>query len=222
MQTHLYDPYKWLPTLFRSMKEYIESGIDAAFKAGSTPVGLQAYEIIFDFPTARLEPRLLPFTNEDGKPITLIHLEIDNIDNQPLGFGTAEFAETLNPGSPGEIVPEEAHGHEVRFDVGVWATDSSGGSTSRLDAYGALDSILSGPEAVTGCREATGGVLIRSFGGGRFLTEAVNDIRLYRVADMELVTHVFSSKLLIGSSEGEIVIVPELLIDETIIIDVEP
>lgn len=218
-QTFTYDPYSWLLSMFRSLKEYISVGINDAEKHFENSVGLQAFEILFDWPAARLEASKLPFRNGDGKPVTLIHFVIDSIDNQPLGFGSSEFSETYYP-QTGTIVPEEAESHEINFDVGVWATDESGGSSARLEAYRVLDSILSGPVAQNACQSATGGVEVRSFSGGRFLTETVNDIRIYRVADVELVARVFSSKLVVPSWASEIVQIPELMIDETVIIDV--
>lgn len=220
-QTHVYDPRKWLPSMFRALSEYVSGGIDASTKHFDEDIGLRAYEILFDFPAARVDPRKLPFRNEQGEATTLFHLEIDNIDSQPLGFGDNQFTETIYAAN-GTVVPEEAHGHEVTFDVGVWATDESGGSSARLEAYGILDSIFSGPGAQNACQSLTGGVLIRSFSGGRFLTETVNDIRLYRVADVELVTHVYSSKLVQPAVIPVIEIVPELIIDGVVIVDVQP
>jgi hypothetical protein len=220
-QDAIYDPYNWLPSMFRTLKEYVLDGVDKSRKHFTENIGLQAYEIVFDFPAARLDPHKLPFTNENNDIVTLIHFEIDNIDNQPLGFGEGRFRETPYSAT-GTIVPEEAESHEVNFDVGIWATDSSGGSTSRLEAYGILDSLFSGPSAQSACQSLTGGVLIRSFGGGRFINDSVNDIRLYRVADVELVCHVYSSKLVVSETDSEIILIPELLIDETVIVDVQP
>lgn len=222
-QEFIYDPYKWLPSLFRSLKEYIEGGIDKSVKHFTDDIGLQVYEVIFDFPASRLAPDKLPFRNGDGNAVTLIHLVIDNIDNRPLGFGSGEFKESIYAGQGGDyIVSEEAEAHEITFDVGIWASDESGGSSSRLDAYQALDSILSGPSAQEACESATGGIQIMSFAGARFFTEAVNDIRVYRVADIELVTFVYSSKLVLPSALYEIVQNPEMMIDETVIVDVTP
>jgi hypothetical protein len=217
-QQYEYDARNWLPSMFRAMKEYILNGIAESEKHFTENIGLKAYEIVFDWPAARIVPDKLPFTDEDGNPVTLIHFEIDNIENRPLGFGSSQFSSTRYPAT-GTIVPEEAEAHEVNFDVGIWATDKSGGSTSRLEAYQALDTILNGPMAQNACESLTGGVLIRSFGGGRFINDAVNDIRLFRVADMELVCFVYSSKLVVSETEAGIQIVPEMFIDETLIVD---
>jgi hypothetical protein len=217
-QQYTYDPYQWLPSMFRAIREYVLKGIDKAAKYYTDDIGLRQYEIVFDYPASVLVPDKLPFTNADGDPVTLIHFEIDNIENRLVGFGESHIGETPYPAS-GTIVPEEAEAHEVNFDVGIWATDKSGGSTSRLMAYQALDTIFSGPSAQEACESATEGVLVRSFGGGRFISDSVNDIRLFRVADMELVCFVYSTKLVIPEISSDFVIVPELFIDETLIID---
>jgi hypothetical protein len=221
-QTNVFDSEKWMTSLFRSLREYILEGIDGYVKSGATPIGLQVYDVVFDFPTAFEVPDKVPFRNEDGNPVTVIHLVVDSIENKPLGFGPGVFSEEI-VGAPSYTVTQvEGQGHEISWDVGVWASDASGGSTARLQVYEALTYLLDGPASQKACQSATEGVLIRSFSGGRFLTETLNDIRLYRVVDCELVTHVFSAKQLTPSTASDIVIDPELFIDETIIIDVAP
>lgn len=205
-QTNLYDGRTWLETLFRSVEEFIKTGIDNYIKNGSTPVGLWAYDVVMDFPTAAEPAEKLPFKKDD-KPVTLIHLAIDEIQNVPLGMGDGTYAEAVVEGddeNAGEVYPEEAEGHEVNFDIGIWATDASGGSSSRLAAYQMLNSLLGGPSAQDFFHARTGGVEIRSFNGGRFLMETVNDLRLYRVVDSELVVRVFSRKI----------VIPQVLVDD--------
>jgi hypothetical protein len=85
----------------------------------------------------------------------------------------------------------------------VWASDQSGGSTSRLIAYEILDKAFGGEMAKRKCMEATQGVELISFMGGRFVMDSINDIRIFRIVNAELVVRVYSRK------DGSALIVPD-------------
>lgn len=166
----------------------------------SPSVGLDVYQVVFDYPMAVDEAVKSNFEK------TIIHLEIDDVENMGLGFGSNIVKETYNPGdvsNPATTVESEARSHRVNFDVGVWASDQSGGSTSRLVTYEMLDKAFGGQFAKQKCMDATQGVEIISFQGGRFVVDTINDIRVFRIVNCELVVRVYSRK------DGSELIVPD-------------
>lgn len=193
----VYDATKWVTSMQRSLKDYIEGVITDSVPGG---LGLQAYDLVFDYP-----PSIAKAVESDFDK-TIIHLEIDDIENMKLGFGADIVKETQTPGNisnPATTVESEARGHRVNFDVGVWASDQSGGSTSRLIAYEMLESAFGGEMARKACMDATEGVEIVSFAGGRFVVDTINDIRIFRIVNSELVVRVYSQK------DGSVLIVPD-------------
>lgn len=180
----------WLVSCFASLTDYINGEIDNAIKNDvNGNAGLQVYKLVMDFPTSEEVPENAQLEK------TVIHLAIDDIDNRRLGFGESFVkAEIVEPTVPdaGTITNHEAQWHEINFDVGVWASDESGGSSSRLRAYQMLHSILGTEEAKRRCFDTTGGIEIRRFNNGRFIIEKPNDIRLFRIVGAELVIRVAS------------------------------
>lgn len=183
--TYLYDPDNWLISLHRSLREYILRGFKNSVKNGNgDSIGDQVYQVEFDFPGSDQLARLMPLQK------TLIHFVVDDIENPILGFGDAVVSRTPDPTNT-YMIEEEAVPHVVNYDVGIWASDDSGGSTARLEAYQVLNSLFSGPLAMNGCRVQTGGVEIRSFVGGRFIIETINDVPVFRTVDTTLVVRVY-------------------------------
>jgi hypothetical protein len=181
-----YDPRDWLLSLQRSLESYVVG----RFATVTPGVDLnEVYEIVWDYPTALSLPDPAEFTK------TIIHFDIDDITTARLGHGTGIVQSAVTDGTDtdaGSVVDSEAMSHVVNYDVGVWASDLSGGVTSRLKAYQLLDKFLSGEIARQKCLIATQGVEIKFYRSGRFITEAINDVRTFRVVGAELEVRVFS------------------------------
>jgi hypothetical protein len=214
--TDQFSPDKWLTSAFGALTDYIKGEIDEYVQDGSgnNGVGLQAYELVMDYPPSSE----LPMPGEFKK--TIIHLALDDVENRRLGLGPQFVQSDESPGAAGavQISPIEAYMHMLSFDVGIWASDLSGGTTSRLIAYEMLDRILNGDIARVKCFEATGGVEIISYTSGRFVPDAINDIRIFRVVGAELMVRVYSRKVVTDAA----IIVDEITQDPNLEIDLVP
>ena len=189
-QINTYDPERWLETVVRTLREYAENGFHNAVKNnGGDPVGDSVYEVVMEFPSNLDPARELPMDR------TIIHFEIDDIVDIVLGFGDNIIRENFNE-SDYTVHPQEARVHRINFDVGIWASDRSGGTTQRLRAYQVLTNLFHGSRARRGIwnasTEGDGGIEILEFTGGRFLTERTGDIPLYRMIDCQLEIRVYS------------------------------
>lgn len=189
-QTNTYNPEIWLESLTRALKEYVEDGFNNfVTNAANEPIGLGLYEIIMEWPGANIDARKVPL------PKNLIHFEVDDIDDRPLGFGAGVFAVNYNEVDE-EIREQEAYIHEVNFEVGIWTWDKTGGTTARMRAQQILNWLFQGGMAQDRIAEATnsgnGKLEIIRYSGGRFATERIGDIDTYRMVDGELVIRVFS------------------------------
>jgi hypothetical protein len=200
-QIHTYDPENWLESVVRTLREYAEHGFDNAVKDnGGDPVGDTVYEVVMEFPSNLDPARVLPMDR------TLIHFEIDDIVDMILGFGDNIIRENFNE-SDYTVRPQEARVHRINFDVGIWASDRSGGTTQRLRAYQVLANLFHGSRARAALwnasTEGDGGIEILEFTGGRFLTERTGDIPLYRMVDCQLEIRVYS-RTPIGEPEAAV------------------
>lgn len=210
-----YDAELWLETAIRGIKDYAEEGFKEAVQDDSLQdVGDQVYEVIMEYPATELITRLIPL----GK--TIVHFEIDDIDDRILGFGDGYQVLNYNPVLQ-QIEPQDAGEHRINFDVGIWASDRTGGTTARLRAYQVLRNLFQGPLAINKLRDVTNnndGVLeILDFTGGRFFPDQINDIPLHRMVNCSLVVRCYSRtpKTIIPTIE-EITVIPELIIDENL------
>lgn len=205
--TDTYSPDSWLVSLVSSFQDYINDGLNNYILNDlGAPAGLEIFETVMEFPASEAIPQGV----ELGK--TVIHFDIDDLDNKALGFGPNYVNYEVTDGTltePGTLVQQEASVHLVNWDVGIWASDQSGGITNRLLAYQALDALLRGEIARKKCMEQTEGVELVHFQNGRFVTENLNDVRLFRMVGAELVTRVYSRKL----SD------PEILVDGDVVQD---
>lgn len=185
-----YDPDFWLESAQRAIADYIKNEIDASLEAASIPIGLQVYDIVFDYPEAA---DLSAYVETEK---TLVHFSLDDIDNRPLGIGVNQVKATENTLSdPDTITWEEGQGHVLNYDVGVWASDKSGGPTARLRIIQSLQKILNTAVGKQKFRETTEGVEVIRFNGGRMIVDRISDVRIFRVIDAELVVRVFSRAL---------------------------
>ena len=180
-----FDPNDWLLSTTRSLKDYLEN----RFSSVAGGHGLEAFEIVMEFPAANELPKPAEFTK------TIIHFEIDDIMTTKLGMGTDIVDSTIVDGTvdvAGSVTDHQAQQHVINFDVGIWASDESGGLVARLRAYQYLNQFLSGEIAKRKCEAYTEGVEIRHYTSGRFIKETISDVRVFRVVGAELEVRVFS------------------------------
>lgn len=189
-QTNTYNPEIWMESLTRCLKEYVETGFDeAVLDDMNNPVGLQVYTVIMEFPSTEKIISMLPSKQ------TVVHLEIDDITNRPLGFGKP-ISNYNYDAIAQEMKPQEVKQHVVNFDLGIWAYDKSGGTTARLRALEILTDLFQGWKAQQRMDEAVdvgdGRIEILMFEGGRFITDKINDIDVYRTVNSSMDVRVFS------------------------------
>lgn len=218
-----FDPENWLETLTRGIKDYAEDGFNVSVvDEDNNARGSEVYDVVMEFPGTDEILKKVPLKK------TLIHFEIDNIEDRVLGFSGREqtIVKSTYNATTAEIVQQEGVEHRVNFDVGVWTSDRAGGKTQRLLAYQNLIRLFQGKLAFDDLRDATtrtdvgefdGCLEIFSFTGGRFLTESVNDVNLYRLIDCTVVIRCFSRTSPLRPplpSIEDIFQDPELIIDD--------
>ena len=209
-----YDPERWLESAVRGIKDYAEEGFhESILNDNFQPVGEQIYEIVMEYPSTELITRLIPLSK------TIIHFEIDDIDDRIMGFGDGIFRQNYDELEQ-QLEPQGAGEHRINFDVGIWASDRTGGVTARLRAYQTLRNLFMGPLAINALRQATDnddGVLeILDFTGGRFFPDAISDIPLHRLVNCTMIVRCFSRtprSVQIPTIE-EVTVIPQLVIDD--------
>lgn len=181
----VFNPDRWLTSMMGALQDYVQAEINTVI-AG---VGSEVFEVVMEYPASNDPPLAAEFEK------TIIRFEIDDIDNRRLGFGRGDIVQQVitapTVGAPGSVGYQEARGHVVNLDVGIWASDKSGGVTSRLRAYEMLDKLFNSETARDRCRQQTNGIEIMMFNSGRFVVETQNDIRVFRVVGTELVLRVY-------------------------------
>jgi hypothetical protein len=185
----VYDPENFMESTIRCLKDYAVSGFNSSVQAGGNPVGDQVYEVVMEFPGPSIDAKTMPMEK------TIVHFEVDAVDDALLGMGDNIFSRIYDPATH-VVYEKEAGMHLFSFDVGVWASDRSGGTTARLRARSVLRNLFHGPRAIEALKAATdggdGGLEIMNWTGGRFLTERINDMDVYRMVDNTLELRVFS------------------------------
>lgn len=197
-----FDPDHYVISSFRTLKSYALSSIDS-----------DLYEIQFGFPGADDIGRWLPLEK------ILIHFEIDDITHIPLGFGDSVVAVEYDDEDT-TIIESEAQQHLINWDIGIWTSAQSGGVTSRLEAYQVINDLFVGPTAYFNLNQL--GIEIRSFTGGSFIKEEIDNLSVYRVVNMTLVTRVYSRRLVGPTPQiTDIGVAPEVSVmgDDVIITD---
>jgi len=167
-----FDPEHWLETTFRGIKDYVESNVNT-----------RIYQVVMEFPAPLMDATILPLRK------TIIHFELDDSPEMPLGFGDNNMVDNYDSVTQ-TVNPQEARIHHLNFDVGIWASDASGGTTSRMRARQILSGLFGGAQAFDRLKTATDGgdgfIEILRFSGGSFAIDTVNDQRLYRMIGCEL------------------------------------
>jgi hypothetical protein len=188
----MYDPERWLESCIRCLKEYAEDRFNKSLTdEDGNYVGLEAYEIVMEFPGPDLDHRVMPFQR------TIIHFEIDDIISQLVGLGDNVMrTDEIGVVPDNFLIPREAAMHRLNWDVGIWSTDASGGTTSRARAKqtlvqafgmaGSINALRDFSDGGDGCLEIVG------FSGGRFMGDRINDMGVYRMVECTLEIRVFS------------------------------
>lgn len=168
-----FDPNQWLLTLTRAIGSFVEDRLDDP----DTNVEMS-------FPDTSSWTKTTPLQR------SLIHFENDDIRNPILGFGTPAVR-TYND-VDGTVQDEEVAMHLVNFDVGVWTSAQSGGTTKRMVLVDALINLFSTVTGKQDFNEATNGLWPVSFNGGGFQLDRINDVPIWRAMGMTLIVRAFS------------------------------
>lgn len=173
-----FDPEKWALSMMRALKQYTLTGFSTA-----------SWELVMEFPNPGNLAKRLPL----AKP--LIHIEMEDPRSIPFGMGE-NWVNAIFDEVETKVEYWEAHRHEVDWDVGIWTSAESGGTTTRAEARDILDDLFNGPVARDACMANTDGVEVLSITGGRNFVDVINDLPVYRMVDIVLSTRVFSRKKL--------------------------
>lgn len=195
------DPDEWVVTLFRSLESYVKASLDT-----------DIYEVGFSFPTATDIGRWLPLDK------TLIHFEIDGINPVVLGFGD-NIVDATYSDADHSVSEHEANVHIVNFDIGVWASERTGGVTARLRAYQRLNDLFVGASAYHALQSL--GIELMNFTGGNFIKEEIDNIPIFRVTGMILEVKIFSRRIRVPVPYiGDVFINPQLdTFEDTVIVE---
>lgn len=170
-------PEKWLETAVRGIKDYVEANLNT-----------RIYEVVMEFPGASLDASKMPLRK------TLIHFEIDSSVDSVVGLSPNPMVENYvaNEG----VYPQWGGVHVLNFDVGIWASDDSGGTTARMRARQELQRLFGFGSSIDALRAATDGgdgcVEIVRYSGGNFAVDSIGDVRVYRSVNAELEVRVYS------------------------------
>jgi hypothetical protein len=166
----LFNPDKYLTSSIRALADYIANAFD---------------------PDLVIVKQEFPPPDEWGSPIkqVIVHLELDDDDPQPIGFGT--YARYLYDEPTEMVTQQEATAwFRLNFDVGVWAFQEAGGGTARMEAQEKLKQLFVGNQADLDLAAATNGIHLQSFSGGRHFTDTINGQPVWRTMDMTLIVRV--------------------------------
>lgn len=175
-----YDAEHWLESTTRTILDYVKENLNT-----------RVYDFQMEFPGAYIDSMKLPFAK------TVIHFALDDAEPRPLGLGSGEQRSNYDPVLQAKF-PQYAEVQTMTFDVGVWASDKSGGTTQRMRARQALGFLFGinngGVEKFRQYSDGgDGGIEIRQFSGGRFVLDtSANNVRLYRMVDCMLVVRAYS------------------------------
>ena len=169
-----YSPEDWLTSCTRSLVSYIAS------QFASDP----HVEVESSFPSLQQMEKWTPL------PKALIHVNRDDVENPVLGFGTpgVEVYDSV----AGSWRIDEAAVHLVNYDMGVWVSAAMGGETKRMQIVQSLTNLFSTASAKKRVSEATGGLWVQSFAGGRDDVDRINELPVWRAMDMTLILRVVS------------------------------
>lgn len=175
-----YDPEHWMESTMRTLNDYAEANFNT-----------EIYNVVMEFPGPMIDALTDPIKK------TVIHFELDDLVSRPVGMGDNAFRDNYDAVAK-TIQPQYATMHEMNFDVGIWASDASGGTTFRMRARQTLEFMFGmnsgGIDRLRKFSDNGDGVIeITSFSGGRFVPDTADGgFRLYRMIDGVLQVRVFS------------------------------
>jgi hypothetical protein len=174
----VFDPESWLVTLDRALKAWIEGQMPADLLPDVT--------VEMDFPDTRSWPRDTPLDK------ILIHVAQDDENDPAFGFGIP--GDDVYDAVAGTNTHREAAQHLVNFDVGVWSSAQTGGSTKRKQVVQALKDMFV-PNGAKKALDDAEGIWVVSFDGGRSALDRINDVPVWRAMEMTLIVRVVSRHL---------------------------
>lgn len=169
-----YDPTTPISSAFRALHDYVsvKMPVYASDFADPDLRSKRIYDLVMEFPGASVL-KYMPL------PRTLIHFALDDMESPRVGFGSESIIDLYDEDT-GIIRGYEPTWDVLNFDVGVWATDRSGGVSSRLEAIEYLRELFNSNSARIQLFQETGGVNVTRWSGGRNAQDTINDIDVYR------------------------------------------
>lgn len=181
-----FDPEIAVESTTRAVKDYAETSLRLDPEDSASEMFA---DVVMEFPGTKLDEQKAPLVRP------LVHFEIDSLVVTPVGIGDNEFADNYDE-SLGTVNPQYASVIVVNFDVGIWTSARSGGTTMRMRIFQRLLNAFGGNAASEKFRTATdggdGGIEIRDFGGGRFTSDTINDVPVFRSVNGELIVRCYS------------------------------
>jgi hypothetical protein len=173
-----YDPSDYLTSTLRSIQAYVTDQLH-----GNGEI-LDTVDVEMSFPDTRSWQKPVPLER------SLVHFELDDDPEMRLGFGVP----TTQEDDGDTTTLSEPALHQLNFDVGVWTSAQSGGTSKRSQLRQALYAIFGPASARQEFTEQTG-LVVRSYGGGGDVLDRIGDVPVYRTAAITLVISVFSKHL---------------------------
>lgn len=178
MSEFAYNPDDYLVSTMRVLKAYV------AHQLSLDPELDKIVDVEMDFPDTRSWQKDSPLQN------SLVHFALDDDPATILGFGLPQV--TTFDSVSGTVTTSEPQRHVLNYDVGVWTSPQSGGTTKRTQIRQALTNIFGTVTGRVAFNEATDGLKVVSYGGGSDVLDRVNDLPVYRTTDITLEISVFS------------------------------
>lgn len=178
MSVYAYDPDNWLVSTHRSIENYVRDQLQALDTLGPD------VEVEMGFPDTATWTKTSPLDK------IFVHFEQDDQDDPSLGFGQPGVEEYDEANGLWRI--QEAAWHVLDFDVGVWVSPEMGGATKRMETVQALKNLFTTAGGKQAFNDATEGLNVVSFSGGRNALDRINDLPVWRAMEMTLIVRVFS------------------------------
>lgn len=176
MSDYQYNPSEYLVSAMDALKRYTRDSLVQVAGIGDT------VDVEMGFPDTRSWTKASPLER------SIVHFELDDDPEMRTGFGVQVTQD--DQGNDTTILSEAAV-HELNFDIGIWTSPQSGGTTMRARLRQALFAIYGPGGARRAFTDATG-VVVKRYGGGNDVLDRVNDLPIYRTVQVELVLSVFS------------------------------
>lgn len=177
MTEYIYDPTDYVSSVSRVIRAYVKDQLLG------NPVIDDVVDVEMSFPDTR------SWTKASPLPRALVHFELDDDPPMVLGFGVPQTQDDQDDDTA--IISEPGY-HRLNFDVGIWTSPQSGGTTMRAKLRSALYAIFGPAGARRAFNTATQGLVVGSYGGGGDVLDRVNDLPIYRTAQIELIVVAFS------------------------------